>query len=72
MYVDGASEHTLSTQVPDAPLVVQVHDLAPVVARFPSINKNIIPLHNAYVVYVEQAYGGTHLVPSVVHYADMA
>ena len=33
--VAGASVHTLSAHVPDAPLAVQVQDFAPDVARFP-------------------------------------
>ena len=37
VYVAGASVHTLSAQVPDDPLAVHVHDLAPDVARFPKI-----------------------------------
>lgn len=41
-----------------------MHTLAPEVATFPA--------QRACVVYVEHAVGGTHLVPSVVHYVDMA
>ena len=40
VYVAGASVHTLSVHVPDDPLTVQLHDLAPDVARFPKIIKN--------------------------------
>ena len=35
MSVVGASEQTLSAQVPEVPLAVQVQDFAPDVARFP-------------------------------------
>ena len=41
VYVAGASEHTLSEQVPDVPLAVQVQDLAPDVATFPKKNLNL-------------------------------
>ena len=35
VYVIGAAEQPLSEHVPDAPLAVQLHDLAPDVATFP-------------------------------------
>ena len=35
----GASEQTLSAQVPEDPFAVQVHDLAPEEARFPKKKK---------------------------------
>ena len=39
MNVVGASEQTLSVQVPEDPLAVQVQDFAPDVARFPKKKK---------------------------------